>query len=181
MSQGIVPSLDNVKFKRVSDERKLFSFEVPDNWNVVYLSDSANSQVSVTPENVKSVEDYYRIGITAGYETQFKSKYGAKEPEEILEFWKQNSLSNSKNYAHYETVSTKTKKYNGFDGIMNEIVVQTDSSSATMHMLELIIPFDNAVIYIFFQSPIADSPFFKKIYETTIRSLQFVPPPSSSN
>ncbi len=166
------PPIETIKFSRYSDERNVYSIQLPENWNKLINADKLSSDLFVTLEKIQKTSEPYSVGVRLSMNRNLRQNYNIPQDVSLISFWEASALENTRDYAVYRIFTRKTHNIDGYDGFLNKTLIKVTKESVPVRMYEIILAKGDDLFYGYFQAPEVQFAYFEKIFEKAISTLK---------
>ncbi len=166
------PPIESIKFTTYTDERNVYSIQLPENWHKLTNADKLSSDLYVTLEKINKNTEPYSVGVRLSMNRNLRQHYNIPQDVSLISFWEASAVENTKNYANYRIFTRKTHNINGYDGFLNKTLIKVTKESIPIRMYEIILTKGDDLFYGYFQAPEVQFAYFEKIFDKAIKTLQ---------
>ncbi len=167
------PTVDELKWKTISDPENIVFLELPENWNVKTFDNEGTKEVVISPEPVSENAEGFSVGVTIGLMKNLAEKYPIKTEGDIIEFWKGSTNESTKDMYFYAVELEKHKRLFGHTALLVKARMQATAKHLKMGMFEYIVAINDNLFYMYFQAPEEQFEYFSQIFNKAIESVRF--------
>ena len=161
----------NYKYINTKSKNKYFSVNLPDHWEVEHSSKDNEDRMEITVPQKNSNPRYKAVKITLSYNFDMQNKFGISDENELVNFWQQSQIKNTKNYVEYDLLSQKQFMLNGWKAINFITASQATTNSFKINMYELVASKPDQLFYGYFQSASEDFKYYQPIFEKILKTI----------
>ena len=168
------PSVDSIKLTTYKSKSGEFSIDLPEGWNIIDTLTDKFYEIYITPNKMKNVNDYYTVGVKLSLNKYISKFYDTpKEANALLEFWKQSSRANAKDYYYYTVLNEKVFPKRGeYYTAQNHIQFQQKTDSPQLELYEYVMTKDDLIFYSYYQSLSSEWGFYQALFDKAIKTLK---------
>lgn len=166
------PNVSNLKFKTYTSEDKALKISLPIEWKAAEEVMEHGVNLYLTPKNPNNIPTLKLVNVVLSINRNMEKQYGFRQPQELIEFWKQSVLKNNEELYRYEISSQKIAMFKGNESLRLQSLLQVDFKSPVIRMYELIVAKEDVLIYAYFQSGEREFDYYKDIFEKAISSFE---------
>lgn len=165
------PPIETIKFTTFTDERNVYSIQLPEHWHKFTTADKLSSDLYVTLEKIQKNTDPYSVGVRLSMNRNLRQQYNIPQDVSLISFWEASAVENTKDYVTYRIFTRKTHNINGYDGFLNKTLIKVNKESVPIRMYEIILTKGDDLFYGYFQAPEVQFAYFEKIFDKALKSL----------
>lgn len=162
---------ENIKFKPYPSSDEIIVLSLPEGWQkeIVDTGRDDEEYYILSPKKFDNNElmPFVKVNITKNMSENFN----VYSQQELLDFWKTTKETVTNTYDTYDVASQKIKQFGQYSGLIFETQRKLDKDSYPIASLEVALAKENVLISINFDCPAAQYPYFKEIYEYTIKNI----------
>lgn len=172
--EKIRPSLDNIKYVKVTDSTNSIEMEVPEGWFAYNILDETISNLRVSKDKLNEPAEQFVTGVNCGVVLKMPEGYDGKIDEDMLGFWLGSQQAAEKEYLHYQIITKKNAKLDGKESVLTIARLQVDESSTAMGIYEFGTARNGKLFYAYFHTLDADFEYFKPVFDKILKSIKWV-------
>ncbi len=170
----LFPPVNIEKFNRISDSAGVFSIEVPDGWHYWFSEHGYKTDMLISKDFIDPKSDALIYGAIAGFINELPPDVINTTDDEILEFWYNQQVFNTQNFAQYNMITQKNMRFKGWTGYQNVIRVQYARGYMTYIITEFVITHQGKLFFCHLQVPEQEYESYKHVFERMINSITIV-------
>lgn len=159
------------KYTRVYSKDSLYSMEVPAHWIVKKTSMDNEDIITITIPQADSLPQFRAVNITLSFNSNMMLRYGVSEQSELIKFWQNSQLKNTKGFSKYNMLSQKQFMLNDWFAVRFLTQTQKTPNSLIINMYELVTAKPNQLFYGYFQAPDVYFKYYQPIFDRLIKSI----------
>lgn len=159
------------KYMKVTSQNEYFSLNIPTNWEFENTSTDTEEKMVITISQKEKNPRFEIVTVTLSYNTEMQERYGVSGESELMNFWQQSQVKNTKNYLEYSIISQKQFMLNGWKAINFITSSQKTKEDYKLNMYEVVLAKGDQLFYGYFQSPSVDFSYYQPIFEKILKSI----------
>jgi len=170
----LFPPVHIENFNKITDSSGIFSIDVPDGWFHWFSNHGYKTDMLISKDEIDPKSDALIYGAIAGFVDELPPDITGSTDDEILEFWYNQQVFNSQNFAAYNMITKKNMRFKGWTGYQNVIRVQYARGYITFIITEFVITHKGKLFYCYLQVPEQEYESYKNVFERMINSIIIV-------